>query len=68
MYIQKHFMVDYLLNTFEQKEGETVNEKEEVRQWESETDDLRYLFTDLLEHHKMENLKGLKILKIENIS
>lgn len=61
----KNYKVDYLLYTYTQKEGEMVAENEEKRQMKSDTDDLRYLFTDLLDMHRLENLKGLKILKIE---
>lgn len=61
----KSFKVDYMLNFYQQQEGELVSESEEIRQVESETDDIRYLFTDLLDMHRMDNLKGLKIIKIE---
>lgn len=61
----KHYKVDYLLNFFTQKEGHIVSETEEIRQHESDTDDMRYLFTDLLELHRLENLKGIKIIKVE---
>ena len=58
----KNYKVDYLLYTYIQKEGQTVAESEEIRQVKSDTDNLKYLFTDLLDMHRLENLKGLKIL------
>ncbi len=55
--------VHYLLKTYTEEEGEYI-ENAEIKEAICDTDDMKYIFTDLLEYHAKERLMGLTILSV----
>ncbi len=60
----QHFDVAYRLKTFSEKEGEIASMSVKECHCYSDTSDIHYIFTDLFERHKGENVSGLEVLRV----
>ena len=60
----QQYNVHYKINLYHEVEGTLVDEIVKEKILQSDTNDLRYLFTDIIDLHKGDNISGVQILNV----